>query len=331
MEPRHCRNSHRGRRVVTISKPLLHIIHGDDPPLWAVQHAEQWARYAEVKVWSFAEILEDIGQPFAEFCERVESDRFRANYVRHWILYRYGGSYADWDTEPVSNPYRIDEWGDHFVIAPHPNQIPWVDNCFMWVPGPGHPTAKAIVDLVDFSQLTAKQITRLTASDSRRLRLPMAWNRNRETNDAIIHHYYLSASLDKYEMAWLMPRLAGQRVVEAGCGLRSIELARVCDLRSIEHQSFYADRCSRVGVDVRLATLKAYPEVFAASAPTADTLLIDGRRRIDCLSAALETTLPGTRAYLHDSKRPRYQVPKGWEQVEACPVSTRGLVELVKV
>ena len=311
-------------------KPTLHIIHDDPVPIWAKEHAEKWSQYAELRIWSFAEIEKEIGEPFTEFCQRESSPRFRANYARHWLLLKYGGGYADWDTEPVKDPFRISEWGDRFAIAPHPRMVNQVDNCFMWAE-PDHPCLKRIIEKVDFTKLTAKQISLCTAHpDFNRLRLPREWNCNNANPDAIIRHYYLSGGFDRFEMEWLKPRLENKRVVESGSGLRSIELNDLCYwLVSIEHQSFYADRCARSGVNVHRAdSMEEYIKTFSEHAKSADVILIDGRKRVNSLASAAENCKPGTLAYLHDSKR-NYSIPEKWQLRDKCDDSKRGLIELV--
>ena len=313
-------------------KPVLHLIL-DNAPLWAEQHAKQWEKYADVKRWDWAGIRSVIGKPFREFekTKAGQDPRFRANFARHWLVFLSGGAYADWDTEPVSNPFRPDEWSGKFAIAPHPTMIPWTDNCFFWTDKPEHPTAKRILDNVDWSRLAARQIMRVTAQDPLRLRLGPAWNCHRSARVEIIRHYYNGASLNRGEMEWLLPQIEGAKVAESGSGLRSIEINEVCDLVSVEHDEFFSSRVRRGGVTVDLVDLDQYPAQFANHAAGADFLLIDGRRRVACLEAAAETTKPGTVAFLHDSKRTRYNVPSGWKISATCPGSKRGLIALQKV
>lgn len=309
-------------------KPDLHFILGNNPPVWAAQHAERWSQYANVIPWSWDSLVEEIGLSFAQFCEKVQDQRLRANYARHWLVAFRGGAYADYDTEPVSDPFRFKEWEGRFVIAPHPRMIPHVDNCFLYCDKPGNPLAVRLFEALDFGRLCGPQIYRLTRSEELLLRLDLPWNRDRQTKDAIIHHYYAGGSLDRKEMDWLISRVRGKKMTEAGSGLRSIELKERCDLTSLEHQPMFYERCKRGGCNVHLEEdLNKYPAKLRELAKGADCVLIDGRRRNECLEAIQDMSIP---VYLHDSKRKRYRLPDRWRVAEECDVSERGLVKITR-
>lgn len=294
---------------------------------------DYWSEYADIKLWNWESLSKEIGPEFDQVCEETDSSRYRANFARHWLIYHHGGSYADWDTEPVSDPYREEEWGDKFVIAPHPVVIGHVDNCFLYSKSPNNLVAKKILDNVDFFKLCSRQISILTAFEQKqglRLRLDLPWNKINDKGVAIIKHYYTGGSYDKKEMKWISERVKDKKVVECGAGLRSIELNDICDLKTVEHQDMYADRVRRGGCEVLLEKdLTKYPKLLANTAQDSEIVLLDGRERVGCLLELAKKDHDPT-IYLHDSNRNRYKIPESYRIVEECPESDRGLIALKK-
>lgn len=114
---------------------------------------------------------------------------------------------------------------------------------------------------------------------------------------------------------WLM-KVKPKRILEWGPGLSTeimLEHAPIADVVSVEHhEGYFAKAQERFKDRVKLLHLRAdianssYATIALDEGPF-DLVFVDGRRRVECVLAALHVLSPGGVILLHDFCRLNYQ------------------------
>ncbi|MEN3940682.1 class I SAM-dependent methyltransferase [Prosthecobacter sp. SYSU 5D2] len=114
---------------------------------------------------------------------------------------------------------------------------------------------------------------------------------------------------------WLL-KVKPKRILEWGPGLSTeimLDHAPGAQVLSIEHhEGYYAKANQSLGERVRLVHLRAdiansSYATFALDEGPFDLVFVDGRRRVECVMAALHVLSPGGVILLHDFCRLNYQ------------------------
>jgi len=111
----------------------------------------------------------------------------------------------------------------------------------------------------------------------------------------------------------LLVKYHPQRVLEWGSGGSTLTwpvMFPEMEWWTVEHNpAYYEALRSQVGSNVHLVHLP-FPDYYnlrPASVGQFDFIIVDGRKRVECLSAARALLRPGAVAVLHDSSRERYR------------------------
>lgn len=123
---------------------MIRIIHfmyfWQTPTFWMLESIEEFRNMNpdwEIRFWT--DLPDDMPEHVIKALEVAPTPRFKADLVRYWILYLYGGVYCDIDTRPI-RPMNdlLDKIGecDGFVTT-HRDHADILDNYFLAAREPG--------------------------------------------------------------------------------------------------------------------------------------------------------------------------------------------------
>lgn len=97
-----------------------------EPPAHRIPFQESWIKQHsdwEVKVWKDAEarrLMEQHYKSFLELYDSYPSPIFRADMIRYFILYHFGGLYVDWDFYCFRNTEKLFDGDSQFYAFHEP-------------------------------------------------------------------------------------------------------------------------------------------------------------------------------------------------------------------
>lgn len=118
---------------------IIHLTYKDNniPTVWQ-NTISSWKKYHpnwEVRFWTDEDNRKLIKDKYKWFLKTYDSYPYgiqRADAIRYFILYTYGGIYSDMDIEPIKNFDKIfKRMTDHTVYLIRTPQMKVVTNCFM--------------------------------------------------------------------------------------------------------------------------------------------------------------------------------------------------------
>lgn len=118
---------------------IIHLTYKDHniPKVWQ-NTISSWKKYHpnwEIKFWSDVDNRQLIKHKYNWFLKTYDSYEYgiqRADAIRYFILYTYGGIYSDMDIEPIKNFDKIfQKISDKNVYLIRTPQMSYVTNCFM--------------------------------------------------------------------------------------------------------------------------------------------------------------------------------------------------------
>lgn len=124
----------------------------EEPPEWVLENVREWQERNPDFEIVFWDDLPDMEQKYVDAIEIPERYCHKADLVREWILYRYGGIYVDVDTRPIR---PLADWlleEEAFAIGMILHGTVYVDNYFMGSEPKSRALGRALELCLDQSQ-----------------------------------------------------------------------------------------------------------------------------------------------------------------------------------